>query len=339
MEFKPRLRAFFLAGKADFADIGEACEFGLLAFPEAFSLPGVGDPLRIHLDGMPCVDKEKSGVYFQLAGRENELAGFYERCSSGVLDQFAISPDVDPGLFRFAESYWGKLPRNLRLIHFSLRGPYTFGLMAKGEDGAAAFYNDTLRDLIVKQLAMKIRWRETKIKELFPGVQTMVVLGEPSLSVFTSAVGCGSWEAIKNALSEVLDAVQGISCIHCCSNFDWPLLMDTGADCINFDAYQHGDSMCLYPHEVERFLLRGGSLAWGIVPTANIARETPETIVARLEHQMQAVVSRGVDRQLLLNSSWITPSCAPGLMSRDLMKRVYSTTDEVSRCMVQKYYE
>ena len=180
---------------------------------------------------------------------------------------------------------------------------------------------------------------------MFPGVPILLDLAEPSLGIYSSAVGAGSWDIIENAINEVIEGVDGITGIHCCDNFDWSLLMKTNLDFINFDAYHYGNTMSLYTDELKRFLERGGMISWGIVPTtgtttgvADIENENPSSLVERLEQVMQLVIDKGIDKEMLLESSWITPTCSTQSMSIELAERVYDFTKEVSQRMREKYY-
>jgi hypothetical protein len=118
--------------------------------------------------------------------------------------------------------------------------------------------------------------------------------------------------------------------------------METNTDCINFDAYLYGETMSLYPIELGRFLERGGMISWGIVPTTangeDILRETPRSLVERLEGHLQSVVNSGIDTELLLESSWITPSCMPQTLPIELAEEVLVYTREVSQMMREKYF-
>jgi len=324
-------------------DVTEACRVMIRNFPAAPNIPHITRSYRMWTEGTPCliIDKEKKELRFQLSSRENELAEFYDRYLAGDLDYFAISPALDPALYRLAEMYRENPWPELRLIHFHVPGPYSWGLSLKDEDGAPALYNDTLRDVMIKVLAMKVRWRQKKIEELFPGIGTMLCIGNGALQVFTSAGGTGTRDDLKSIYNELIDAVTGITCIHCCSNFDWGLLMETNTDVINFDAYQYGDTLALYSEELAGFLGRGGMVAWGIVPTAgggNIEDETADSLVRRLEEHIQSVVAKGIDKGLLLESSWVTPTCEPATMPVELAERVYQYTAEVSRRMREKYF-
>lgn len=341
MKFRPQFMGTTMEGMPH-KNVEEACRVILLYFPEAPCIPRL-DGGRLYIEGMPClkIDREKKQVSFDLSSeRESELIEFYERYFSDDLDYFAISPKSEPTLYKLAEMFKEKPWPQLKLIHFVVIGLYTWGFMIKDESGAPALYNNTSRDVMLKTLIMKIRWRQKKIKELFPNVPIMVTLGNGALGVYSSAGGTGTWDDIKNDYNEMIEAVKGITCIHCCSNFDWSLLMETNTDCINFDAYQYGSTMSLYPDALKRFLERGGMISWGIVPTTpgDIENENPSSLVQRLERAMQLLIDTGIDKDLLLESSWITPSCEPSTMTIELAEKAFSFTKDVSQRMREKYF-
>lgn len=339
-EFKPRFMATTLES-VPHRDVEEACRVMIRNFPEAPNIPRITRSYRIWTEGTPCliIDREKKELRFELSSRESELVEFYNRYLAQDLDYFAISPELDPALYKLAEMFKEKPWTELKLIHFHVPGPYSWGLSLKDENGAPALYNDTLRDVMIKVLVMKVKWRQRKIKELFPGIETMLCIGDGALQVFTSAGGTGTRDDLKNLYNEMADAVEAIIFIHCCSNFDWGLLMETNTDVVNFDAYRYGDTMALYSGELKRFLERGGMIAWGIVPTAvDIEEESPDSLMERLERHIQSVVDKGVDKEKLLESSWVTPTCEPATLSVELAERVFEFTREISQRMREKYF-
>jgi hypothetical protein len=158
--------------------------------------------------------------------------------------------------------------------------------------------------------------------------------------VHTSAVGSGPREDIIQALNGVMRSVEGLTCIHCCANIDWSILMETNTDAINFDAYEHADKIALYPKELHAFLERGGIFAWGIVPTSDdkIVQESTTTLMNKLERDLQMLTAGGIDRQTLFQSSILTPSCATSSMSLELGERAFQMTSELSQRMREKYF-
>ena len=67
-------------------------------------------------------------------------------------------------------------------------------------------------------------------------------------------------------LAEVIEAVHAegaLAGVHCCGNTEWSILIDAGVDIVNFDAFDYGETIALYPEAVKRHLEAGKALAWG----------------------------------------------------------------------------
>lgn len=341
--FKPCFMATTLESMPH-RDVDDACRVMIRNFPEAPNIPHTSRSYRKWVEKTPAIflDKEKKEIRFELSKRENELVEFYEHYLSQDLDYFAMSPELDPALYRLAEIYRQNPWPELKVIVSQVPGPYSWGLSLKDENGAPALYNDTLRDVMLKSLAMKVKWRQRKIRELFPGKQTLLIIGNGALQVFTSAGGTGNRDDLKTLYNELIDAAEGMVCIHCCSNFDWSLLMETKADIINLDSYQYGDTLALYPEALKKFIARGGMLAWGIVPTAagggDIQKESPSGLVERLEKRIETVSAVGIDKKKLMEASWITPTCETTTLTVELANRVFHYTKEVSQRLREKYF-
>lgn len=343
-KFIPRFSSFTLAGMPH-RDVDRACQVIMRNFPEVLTIPRLTRSLRLYLEGLPGlkVDSERRIMSLDFAGKEAELAAFYERYLADDIESFAISDEWNVPMRRLAELIRAQPAPERKFILFVAPGPYTFGGVVRDDKGAPAFYNDAMRDVLVKQLIMKIKWRQKQIKQLFPGLGVLVSLGEAGLALYATASGAGSWQTIEDAINEVIGAAEGVVNIHCCANIDWSLLMRTNTDIVNTDAYQFGNMLALYPDALGKFLGRGGSIAWGIVPTSgvtgkpDIENETPDSLVARLEQMINALVEKGVDRRTLLEASWVTPACETATLSVELADKVYDFTRQVSERMKQKY--
>ena len=91
-------------------------------------------------------------------------------------------------------------------------------------------------------------------------------------------------------LGEVIDAVHAegaIAGVHCCGNTEWPILMDAGVDIINFDAFDYGETILLYPDNFKAHLKAGKLLAVGIVPT-NSAKIHAQTVDSLMRQVLRA---------------------------------------------------
>ena len=114
-------------------------------------------------------------------------------------------------------------------------------------------------------------------------------------------------------IQEVFSGIQGIKGIHCCGQSDWSIVLSTGLDILNFDAYNYGPSLSLYPKEVKDFLANGKAIAWGIIPNdeAILKQESAASLVERLEETMAPLTRKGVEVPFkqLVKQSMVTPSC------------------------------
>jgi hypothetical protein len=102
--------------------------------------------------------------------------------------------------------------------------------------------------------------------------------------------------------------------LHCCGNTDWPMVLSTSIDVLSFDAYTYAHTVALFPKEISSFLERGGSIAWGLVPNMEdqMAKETVATLLKRFEKAIGNLSSKGLDPELVLERSLITPQCGLG---------------------------
>ena len=145
-------------------------------------------------------------------------------------------------------------------------------------------------------------------------------------------------------INEVVGEIHtrgGLAGVHCEENTDWSLLMETGLDILDFDAYDHMQAMTLYPAELRAFFERGGWLGWGIVPTLDreaAATETVPSLLARFEQNVARLAAKGFERELLLRRALITPSCgAGGVLDEPLAERVLGLLRELSVALRERY--
>ena len=338
--FLPRCMATTLPG-VPHRDPVEACRVLLEIFPEAPCVPRLSMSVRMYMDGMPCliVDPEKRQLRYDLS-KEEELEHFYQKIRANDLDSFAMNPKYAAGFYTLLDLLKQAPRPRLQLVHIQFPGPLTWGLSLVDLNQRPAWYDRTMRDVLVNHLVMKARWQEKKVREILPSVEFMVTLGEPTLGLMESPFGSVSAEEVIQVLNEFFRQVEGLRCIHCCSNMDWPQLMKSDAQVINFDAYQYAEKVALYPRELKAFLERGGMLAWGLVPVAEetLRSESEERLMDRLEEGLELFVGRGIDRQELLERSFLTPCCATSTLSVAQAERAFRYTKNISTRMRRKYF-
>ncbi len=338
-------------GSAPHTDVDVACKVvfeNLPNIPMWPQLPNVSFKENMYVqytEGMPgiTVDEAKRRVYFDtnrdVIGELETLFGLYLADDVGPV---AIGPEYAHGLYKFLEIIKGDTNPDIKLLKGHVTGPVSMGLAVADQNKRPGLYDDTLREGIIKTLTMKAKYQVKKFKETRPELPVMIFIDEPYLMSFGSAFVSLNRDEVVGYLNELIDAIDGFTGIHCCGNTDWSLLTETNVDVISFDAYEYSETIALYPSEMKKFLDRGGVLAWGIVPSGlpspqQVAEETAEGLLKKLEAGMQLLVDKGIDKEILVNQSLITPNCGTGSMKPEFAERTLGLTNEVSKLMRDKY--
>ena len=331
-------------GSLPFTDANEACEVIFQHVPEAPHWPQL-PRLSAHegmidqcLEGMPGVVVEEGGKpYLRALEPHEEWERFYQGYEEGDLDAFAISSERAKGFYAFLEEIGRREPPPF--VKGQVTGPITLGLTLKEQGGAAAFFNQDLRDMLVKLVAMKARWQEETLERILPQAETIIFLDEPILSSYGSAFMNVGREEVISALKEACAPLQGLKGVHICGNTDWPMIMEAGLDIIDFDAYYYLSSFLLYAEQLRAFLKGGGAVGWGIVPTDDEALKSvnPPELVGKLKEGMDQLATEGIPHRLLAERALITPSCGVGSLSEDGARRAYGMTAEVAALLRREW--
>lgn len=338
-----------LIGSLPLTDHREAVELVFQYTPEIplwVQLPSYPEEGMIaqFLPGMPGITSEKDRVFIDRTGDTFDAAvlAFYEEYmavtegTAAISDsRFCLGPDTARGFFALLDKL-AAAPVPPKAVKGQISGPITFGIGLTDRAGRAVFYDDQTRDVMVKLLALKARWQVTQLSAA--GLPVIVFLDEPALAGFGSSELISiSREEILACLKEITDAIHaegGLAGIHVCANTDWSLILDSGVEIVNFDAYSYFDRFVLYADEIKRFMAGGGIIAWGIVPTGSsedIERATVASLLARWQDQAAGIETLGIDRPALLRQSLITPSCGTGSLSPAEALKVLSLTADLSR--------
>jgi hypothetical protein len=258
---------------------------------------------------------------------------------NGDCSAMAISPEFSKGIYAFEKRLKAE-GSTLPFMKVQTTGPCSFALTIVDENKRAIYYNEEFLDVVVKALAMKCRWQIQKFQPFAERV--ICFIDEPILSAFGSSTYISvKREDVVALLREMIEAVhadKGIAGIHCCGNTEWSILIDAGVDIVNFDAFEFGETIAMYPEAVKTYLERGGALAWGVVPTSMAIREqTVESLTAHFEKMMDNLASKGIDKQLIAEQAVITPSCGAGSMNPDDAEKIFEMSGALSKVMRKKY--
>lgn len=350
---KPKCAATAI-GSMPYADPARPLDVILESLPNApfwpqLSKRGLHEQMEIqYSEGLPriVVDEAKGRMYFDTTGDYSEdLATFYEGYmlaeDEGDCSSVAISEEYSagiPALEACLRSAGGTRP----VVKCQTTGPISFALTIVDENKRAIYYNEEFVDTVVKGLAMKCRWQ---IRKFTPFAEQVVCfIDEPILSAFGSSTYVSvQRDDVVAKLNEVVEAIHadgGIAGIHCCGNTEWSIPVDTGADIVNFDAYDYGETVALYPDHMRTHLVENGNvLAWGVVPTsAAIRGESAETMIDLFERLTDNLAQKaGIDKQVIVEQALITPSCGTGSMEVEDAEKVFAVLCETSLRLQEKY--
>ena len=355
MIIKPKFLATAI-GSMPFDDPGRAVDLILSKLPGAPHWPqlprlGLNEQMEIQFsEHMPCavIDREKNRLNFDTSGDYSEaFAQFYETYllamdpeeGNGDCASVAVSPAFSRGIHAL-EQRLRQQGKKMPFVKCQVTGPCSFSLTVVDEKKRAIYYNEEFRDMIAKTLAMISRWQVRKFKPYAGHV--ICFIDEPILSAFGSSTYVSvRRDDVINLLKDMIDAVHtedGVAGMHCCGNTEWSIPIDAGVDIISFDAFQYGETITMYAGAVKTHLMRGGALAWGIVPTSTAIREqTMESLAERLEYMMDHLASRGIEKRLIADQALLTPSCGTGSLSTEDAELVYDRLAKLTAFMKEKY--
>lgn len=313
----------------------------VLAWPQLPQRSHLEDMFLQYTEGLPgIVPGEKARVETDWDVLSPQLEDFYLRYvaaqegDAAALATFAVSPTHAAGLHAFLEA---TIPPAVAELKGQVTGPLSMGLALVDRDRRAAYYNDSLKDALVKGITMKARWQaETLVAKareagLFlvegasgpasgaaaggtPSSPVIVFMDEPSLTYYgSSAFATLDRDTIASDLDECFAAIHGAGAragIHCCANADTSLVMATATDIIHLDVYDFPETLYLYPRELAAFLERGGEISWGVVPN-RAAREDVASLRRRLERIVSRLEEAGVSPSLL-RPRYVSTACGLG---------------------------
>ncbi len=324
----------------------EAAALSIKYLPEAPFWPQLPQrDFREHMDGQYSeslpglrLDEAKKRFSFDTSGDLTpQLETFFSRYLEKDYGFFKITAAYAAAFPAFIAALRKSMPANLRFVKGHVTGPLTAGISFKDEKGRDIVHNDVIFDAVVKGLAMKAAWQIKVLAQFNKPV--IIFIDEPAMESLGSAFSAVSSEVVADKLNEIIDMIHelgGIAGIHCCGNADWPMIFRTKVDIVNFDAFGYMEKVMLYPEDIRKFLVRGGALAWGVVPTAVFTgSETADLLIGKLEAGVKQLEKQGMDRKNILRQSLITPSCGMGSLTPEKSEAILRLLRGVSDRMAK----
>jgi len=301
--------------------------------------------VRQFLSGFPGLTEEGNRCWINTDqdGFEQEMASFYQEYMQIEDDpaylrtsRFRLENNTTKGFYSFVDTL-KKQSHKFITLKGQVTGPITTGIGVTDQHNRGIFYDDNLRDMLTKLLALKGRWQVEELKQFTTNTPPIIFIDEPAVVSFGSSAFMGvSMEMMSEAIEEVIAAIQaggGLAGVHICANGDWGPVLTSKADIISFDAYFYFDNFFLFKDQLIDFLSRGGILAWGIIPTGDplvIERVYSDELFTKWQGQLELLSTLGFSKKQLMEQTFIAPSCGTGSLTPELALKVLRLTREVA---------
>lgn len=288
----------------------------------------------MYSEGFPFIEIEGDHVKL-VPGEEGAVTEFYEKIAGN--SAFPISKEYSAGFHTFLEMLEEK-DLKYDTLKGHITGPLTFTLGITDNNKRPIYFDDELRDLSLELLKGKVRVQIEALKKYADNV--IIFADEPILTALGTStyIGVNTDDALR-MLQDIVSYIKecgGISAIHCCGRADWPVALSSGIDIFNFDAYEFGDTLGIYPDEMTEFIDRGGCIAWGVVPTTEKIKDvTLDEIRGKLESGLTTLENAGIPAEKLRAQSLITPSCGTGSLSIEDAMKAFSLLKDLRNSYVK----
>lgn len=269
------------------------------------------------------IDEKNKKFFIKISGEE-PIENFLKKLENANFNAF-YKKEHFSGLYYLLEH---KDKVKSEFVKGQITGIISLGLQVVDENRKPIIYNEIYKELLIKNLKMKIKLQEEKLKEI---ASTIIFLDEPYLSMIGSPYISLNKEEVVLLFNELLKEFKGLKGIHCCGNTDWEMVLQLPIDILSFDAYNYSQQFLLYSKEIKNFLENGKTIAWGIVPSdEKVRKESKEGLVLKLKNIFEILEKKGIKKELLRNSL-ISGSCGFGSLTLENCEKALNLTKEVAK--------
>ena len=243
-----------------------------------------------------------------------------------------FEPGAAAGYFAFVEGLERGLFARARTIKGQVMGPVTVACMLLAE-GSPLLDRPEARAAIGDYIVRLARWQSEALLRYVPSV--LLVLDDAYLGAALRR-DPERRAAIVDLLRSVILRVRrpGVLVgLHCCDQVPLSIIADLEPDLYSFDAY-HGGGDFAGDADARRYVVGGGNVAWGWIPTLDdLSGVDAEVIAARWFDSARRLVDagEGVDLDRIRARSLVTASCGLAGSSEATCRRSFELALEVSR--------
>jgi hypothetical protein len=252
----------------------------------------------------------------------------------------------DPRYFDISETYSVVYHRFLETdladraaIRGQLEGPISFGLNVRDQDDRPILFDDTVRPFMLEFMAKRVNVQLDRLKHC--NSNAFMYVDEPGLQfIFSAMAGYGD-QVARHDLETFFSMIERPRGVHLCGNPDWDFLLGLDLDILSLDIYTNGEVFASYAASIKKFLNRGGTFVWGIVPTnfEHFEQENDSTLEKRLEEIWRTLGKSGIDLEFLLSRSMLSPAtcCLVNPDGEKTVEKAFQMVNRLSERFREKY--
>jgi hypothetical protein len=188
-------------------------------------------------------------------------------------------------------------------------------------------------------MARRVNVQLERLKEKNPNA--FMFIDEPGLQFLWSAMSGYGDQAAREDMDSFFTMIERPRGVHLCGNPDWDFLLGMDLDILSLDIYTNNEIFVSYAKSIKRFLDRGGTLVWGIVPTnfEPFKNEDISSLISRLEGVWSVLDKKGIDREVLLSRSLLSPAtcCLINPDGEATVEKAFEVVRELSKTLRDRY--
>ena len=260
---------------------------------------------------------------------------------SEFLDKYKISENFCLALPPFLKYVKDTRPEYAKA---QVVGAFTLSDDLKDKDGNYLIFNPQAVEIITKLLSLKALWLIRQIKNASPDTKAIIFIDEPQIAQLGkpayAAISAQTALSLIKRLTSFIKSNGALSGLHCCGKCDLGILLNSGADIINFDAFSFDWDFSKYKDEINKFLSSGGKIAWGLVPTSSgkiIKTLKTEDLVQKFKNCVNELTKNAIDEKLVIRNSLITSSCGAGSLGANEAQTAMDMLKDLSDRLKEEY--
>jgi hypothetical protein len=272
----------------------------------------------------------KTGYGYRLM--PGQMQTYLDELSKGtaVLDESSAA-----GFFAFEQAVKAGVFQQARALKGQLVGPMT--LACQLFDGEEAFvFNEDSLTAVGRYITRLALWQMHRLQQW--NLPVICFLDEPCLALLAHDPFQHNTEHIVQTLRDVVVTLQAANVlvgIHCCAGQPpFQIMCRVAPDILSFDAYQDLEMFCA-DASVQRFIHKGGLVAYGLVPTFS---DLSDLDAATLFTRWLLACKDISDIPQIASRALITATCGLGLLSLEQATSTFAHAQHIATLIKKVAY-